>query len=78
MPGAIPNQTNQIYICCQGYTPFILLLSKVKNAFSVLALFYIRDKSYFRFWPLKNFTKSIINEHIDRETYCFTPSGKRR
>jgi|GEM_PF-2805432 len=26
-----------------------------KKAFSALALFYIRDKSYFRFWPHKKF-----------------------
>lgn len=37
-------------------TPLITFQNEQRqNAFSVLALFYIRDKSYFRFWPLKKF-----------------------
>jgi hypothetical protein len=37
-------------------TPFISFQYQLKqNAFSVLALSYIRDKSYFRFLPPKKF-----------------------
>lgn len=37
-------------------TPLISIQNEQRqNAFSVLALFYIRDKSYFRFWSHKKF-----------------------
>lgn len=34
------------------------VVGQSQKAFSNLALFYIRDKSYFRFLPLKKITKT--------------------
>lgn len=50
----------------RAFKPYkIFSKAQTGNAFSVLALFYIRDKPYFRFLSQKNFTKSVIHEHTD-------------